>query len=182
MESHTPPAGLAPLCDAILAAGHLSGKGLLGALAQGVARADPACALDRVCPQALAEPRGGYSRHVAYADPQGRYTVVYLVWPPGQFSPVHGHHTWCAYRVVTGELTETLYRWDADVQCAHALRQVSRRPGDVVTAAPGLDQVHRLGNAGTAVAVSLHVYGIDAQALTTGVNHVVTSAPAMQVA
>ncbi|OZI20103.1 hypothetical protein CAL26_21370 [Bordetella genomosp. 9] len=176
MQSHTPPAGLAPLCDAILAARDLSGQGLLGALAQGVASADPACALDRVCPQALATPQGGYSRHVAYADPQGRYTVVYLVWPPGQFSPVHGHHTWCAYRVVSGELTETLYRWDEGARCAHVVEQASRRPGDIVTAAPGLGQVHRLGNAGDTVAVSLHVYGVDAQALTTGVNHVVNAA------
>ncbi|AOB32451.1 hypothetical protein AKI39_19570 [Bordetella sp. H567] len=177
MQYHSPHPALAPLCDSILAAGRLAGDGLLGALAKGVADADPGAALDAVCPGALAARRGGYSRHVAYADPHGRFTIVYLVWPPGQFSPVHGHHTWCAYRVVKGALTETLYAWDERGQCARAEGQVRRLPGDIVTAAQGLDQIHRLGNAGDDVAISLHVYGIDAQALATGVNHVVASMP-----
>ncbi|HTK02272.1 MAG TPA: cysteine dioxygenase family protein [Bordetella sp.] len=178
MQHRSPPPLLAPICDSILAARHLSGDGLLGALAKGVADTDTGSALDALCPDALAMPRGGYTRHVAYADPQGQFTIVYLVWPPGQFSPVHGHHTWCAYRVVKGELTETLYVWDEQAQCARAQRDVPRRPGDIVTSASGLLQIHRLGNAGDDVAVSLHVYGIDAQALATGVNHVVASMPA----
>ncbi|WP_254926207.1 cysteine dioxygenase family protein [Bordetella genomosp. 11] len=177
MQHLSPPAALAPLCDSILAAGHLPSEGLLGALAKGVADSDPHGALDAVCPDALAAPRGAYSRHVAYADPHGRFTVVYLVWPPGQFSPVHGHHTWCAYRIVRGELRETLYTWDDDAQCARAQCEVRRLPEDIVTAAPGLGQIHRLGNAGDTVAISLHVYGIDEAALTTGVNHVVASMP-----
>src|SRR6185369_9344553 len=31
---------------------------------------------------------GSYARHVLYADPAGRFTVVALVWDKGQFSPV----------------------------------------------------------------------------------------------
>jgi predicted metal-dependent enzyme (double-stranded beta helix superfamily) len=155
----------------------LSGEGLLGALAKGVAETAPTDALDMLASDALlALPRRGYARHVMYADPHGLFTIVYLVWPPGEFSPVHGHHTWCAYRVISGELTETLYRWDEHAQCAREVRDVHRRPGDIVTAAAGLEQIHRLGNAGGDVAVSLHVYGVDEQALATGVNHIVSSA------
>jgi predicted metal-dependent enzyme (double-stranded beta helix superfamily) len=178
MQHPSPPPALAPLCDSILAARHLTGEGLLGALAKGVADTDPIDACDTLAADALAAPRGGYSRHVAYADPHGEFTIVYLVWPPGQFSPVHGHHTWCAYRVVKGELTETLYRWDERAQCARPLRDARRLPGDIVTAPRGLGQIHRLGNAGSDVAVSLHVYGVDKQAIATGVNHVVASSPA----
>lgn len=178
MQYPSPPAALAPLCDSIRASRHLSGEGLLGALAKGVADADPLDALDTLAPDALVPPQRGYARHIAYADPHGLFTIVYLVWPPGQFSPVHGHHTWCAYRVVSGELTETLYRWDESTQSARAIREVSRRPGDIVTAAPGLEQIHRLGNASSDVAVSLHVYGIDKQVIATGVNQVVASTPA----
>ena len=48
----------------------------------------------------------------------------------------------------------------------------------VGTAAPGLHQIHRLGNAGPGVAVSLHIYGVDQADLCTGVNHLVpTPAP-----
>jgi predicted metal-dependent enzyme (double-stranded beta helix superfamily) len=178
MQHRFPPPALAPLCDSILAARHLSGDGLLGALAKGVADADPGQALDTLLADNACPARGGYTRHVAYADPLGQFTIVYLIWPPGQFSPVHGHRTWCAYRVVKGELSETLYQWNRDRQCARALRDARRQPGDIVTAAPGLEHIHRLGNASGDVAVSMHVYGIDEQAIATGVNHVVSTAPA----
>src|SRR5690606_34853383 len=41
----------------------------------------------------------GYARHLLYADAKGRFSVVALVWQPGQRTPVHAHYTWCAYRV-----------------------------------------------------------------------------------
>jgi predicted metal-dependent enzyme (double-stranded beta helix superfamily) len=178
MQHTSPPPALVPLCDSILAARHLSDEERLDALANGVANTDPTDALNTLGSDILAAPRSDYSRHVAYADPHGHFTIVYLVWPPGQFSPVHGHHTWCAYRVVKGELTETLYHWNKRAQYARALSHARRRPEDIVTAAPGLGQIHRLGNASTDIAVSLHVYGIDESSIATGVNHIVASAPA----
>jgi predicted metal-dependent enzyme (double-stranded beta helix superfamily) len=127
-------------------------------------------------PELLAEPRDTYVRHLAYADPQGAYSVVYLIWWPGQYSPVHGHRTWCTYRVLRGTLAEEHFRWDADAQAALPCGRIARREGDVVAAPPGLGQIHRLGNdgsAGPAPAVSLHVYGVARDAIATGVNHVV---------
>src|SRR5688500_9558936 len=53
-----------------------------------------------------------YARHTLCADPAGRFTVLSLVWGPGQFSPPHAHDTWCAYAVVENALTETLYDLD----------------------------------------------------------------------
>jgi predicted metal-dependent enzyme (double-stranded beta helix superfamily) len=41
-----------------------------------------------------------YRRHLLVADPLGRYAVAALVWQAGQASPVHGHHTWCAYTMI----------------------------------------------------------------------------------
>jgi predicted metal-dependent enzyme (double-stranded beta helix superfamily) len=179
----SPPAALARLCDSLRAARHLPPDGLLGAVAREVAQANPDLGKALHAARALCRThhnaeRVGYSRHVAYADPYGHFTIVYLVWPPQQFSPVHGHRTWCAYRVLQGELTETLYRWDAGTQCAVPVREAARRPGDIVTAEAGLEQIHRLGNAGADLAVSLHVYGVDAQAIATGVNHLVRTASA----
>jgi predicted metal-dependent enzyme (double-stranded beta helix superfamily) len=111
-----------------------------------------------------------YCRHVAYADPDGRFTIVYLVWRPGQFSPVHGHRTWCAYRMLQGELSETLYRWNAQAREISVTGRITRKPGDIFTAAPGLRQTHRLGNAGTATAISMHIYGVAEENISTGVN------------
>ncbi|HEY0296895.1 MAG TPA: cysteine dioxygenase family protein [Bordetella sp.] len=111
-----------------------------------------------------------YCRHVAYADPSGRFTIVYLVWRPGQYSPVHGHKTWCAYRVLQGEMSETLYDWDPATQDLSVNSRITRKPGDIFTAMPGLQQTHCLGNGGSGVAISLHVYGVAEAHIATGVN------------
>src|SRR5579872_3703218 len=48
-----------------------------------------------------------YTRHLLHAG-QG-FSVLAAVWRPGQMSPVHGHHTWCALGVHRGSLTESLF-------------------------------------------------------------------------
>lgn len=115
----------------------------------------------------------GYARHVVHADPLDRFTVLALVWRPGQFSPVHWHHSWCAYAVVSGLLRETGYDWDEARGCATASMQRERREGDASFAIAGSSRIHRLGNDGAREAISLHVYGVAAGSITTGVNRVV---------
>lgn len=115
----------------------------------------------------------GYARHVVHADPLDRFTVLALVWRPGQFSPVHWHHSWCAYAVVSGLLQETGYDWDEGRGCATASMQRERRDGDASFAIAGSTRIHRLGNGGTREAISLHVYGVAAGSIATGVNCVV---------
>lgn len=111
-----------------------------------------------------------YRRHVAYADPSGRFTIVFLVWRPGQRSAVHGHKTWCAYRVLQGELSETLYSWNPATQTLSVNGEITRKPGDVFTAIPGLQQTHCLGNSSNEIAITLHIYGVAEEHISTGVN------------
>ncbi|MEK0094852.1 cysteine dioxygenase family protein, partial [Bordetella pertussis] len=73
-----------------------------------------------------------YARHLLYAHPLGRFSIVALAWQPGQCTPVHGHFTWCAYAVLRGAMQEEQYDWDAAGQCALATRVVARAPGDCV--------------------------------------------------
>jgi predicted metal-dependent enzyme (double-stranded beta helix superfamily) len=113
-----------------------------------------------------------YARHVLYADPQGRFTILALVWSGGQFSPVHAHDAWCAYAVHRGALTETLFRFDAATAQAIPLCTETRRAGYGCFARSGLEQIHRLGNAGLEPAISIHVYGVDAGAVCSHVNRV----------
>src|SRR5690606_30003978 len=117
-----------------------------------------------------------YLRHIAYSDPQGTFTVFYLVWRPGQATPVHGHKTWCAYRVLQGELQETHYQWDAAACVAGQEGGALRRPRDVATATPGLHQIYRLRNAGDRVAISLHIYGVAQADAQSGVTQLVPAA------
>jgi predicted metal-dependent enzyme (double-stranded beta helix superfamily) len=113
-----------------------------------------------------------YARHVLYADPQSRFTILSLVWSGGQFSPVHAHHTWCAYAVHRGSLVETLFGFDAATEAAIPLHTETRRAGYGCFARSGLEQIHRLGNAGSEPALSIHVYGVDAAQVCSRVNRV----------
>lgn len=102
-----------------------------------------------------------YMRHVLYVDPEGDFVITAITWLPGQQSPRHGHHVWCAFGVAEGELTEEQFR--PDLALATTLRYGA---GEV--AAPS--QIHRVANRGRAPLVSLHLYGVSGERLTTGIN------------
>ncbi|MCW5749807.1 MAG: cysteine dioxygenase family protein [Alphaproteobacteria bacterium] len=100
-----------------------------------------------------------YARHLLHADPLERFSILALVWRRGQFSPVHGHHAWCAFALSCGRLLETRYAICEADGLAIPQDTLPLAPffADFTEAADG--HVHRLGNAARQVAVSLHVYG-----------------------
>lgn len=104
-----------------------------------------------------------YMRHLLYVDPDGDFVITAITWLPGQQSPMHGHHVWCAFGVAEGELTEERF----DEQRV-LLRTVRYAAGDVAPTAP----IHRVANRGRAPLVSLHLYGVSAERLTTGINRI----------
>lgn len=114
-----------------------------------------------------------YVRHLLHADPLGRFSVMALIWHPGQRTPVHGHRTWCAYLVLQGELREARFAWQADRDCAVLTNTVTRLAGQTLAAPAGLADIHSLGNDSDAVAVSIHVYGVRGEQISTHVNHLV---------
>ena len=120
----------------------------------------------------------GYARHVLYADPAGRFTILAIVWAAGQFSPPHAHHTWCGYAVHEGELEETVFRWDPTEMRAEPLRTEVRKAGYGCYAGAGLDQIHKLGNSGASPAISIHVYGVERENIATHVNRLVDTGSA----
>ena len=162
------------LCATVRAARRNAERQLLDELADSEAHAE---AMLADLPMPLREGRADtYLRHIAYSDPGGGFTIFYLVWRPGQATPVHGHKTWCTYRVLQGELHETRYQWDAPARLARPVGSAVRRPGTAVTATPGLEQIHRLRNAGDGIAISLHIYGVAQADAQTGVNQLVQAA------
>ena len=124
-------------------------------------------------PDQRAPQNGCYARHVLHSDPAGRFTIVSIVWSPGQFSPTHAHHTWCAYAVHENVLEETLYAWDVASATALPARKEVRPRSYGWFAHAGLDQIHRLGNSCAEPAISIHVYGVEREQICTHVNRVV---------
>ena len=130
-----------------------------------------AAAMPDLLTEELRAPRAGcYARHTIAADPAGRFTLLSIVWAPGQFSPPHAHDTWCAYAVAENPLTETLYAFDAQSGKAIAGGTALREPGYACFAPAGLEQIHRLGNAGGVGAISIHAYGVEGSRVGTHVN------------
>ncbi len=123
--------------------------------------------------EALAGLADGYTRHLLATDPAGRFTAAALIWRPGQQTAVHGHRTWCAYRIVEGALTEERFRWDAETGHACLVEARQRSNGESSFVRAGLEGTHRLGNRGKATAISFHVYGVHADDIATGVNRLV---------
>lgn len=112
-----------------------------------------------------------YARHLLHADPGGRFSILALVWDRGQRSPIHSHYCWCAVGVYEGRLTETWYREGASggppVLVGSAVRDASWPSFE-----PAAAGIHRLANDSNTVAVSLHVYGIGKDGVSSGVNRV----------
>jgi predicted metal-dependent enzyme (double-stranded beta helix superfamily) len=114
--------------------------------------------------------RGGhphrYRQHLLHVADDGAFSLVALVWLPGQATPVHDHVCWCVVGVHEGGEEELRYRLDGG-RLLTTERLVNAR-GEVSVALPPGD-IHLVRNAGDDVAVSLHVYGADLRVSGTSI-------------
>lgn len=112
-----------------------------------------------------------YARHLLYSDPGERFSILSIVWDPGQKSPIHGHYCWCSVAVYQGELTERWYR-ESEPGVPQLVSTTRRRPG-TLSFDRGLSGLHRIANESGSTAISLHVYGAGASRINSDVNRVV---------
>jgi predicted metal-dependent enzyme (double-stranded beta helix superfamily) len=110
-----------------------------------------------------------YMRHIVYVDPEDAFVITAITWLPGQQSPVHGHYVWCAYGVVEGELTEERFKAPDVIE---PIGMSTLRAGDIAELDLGGPIYHRVSNRTTAPVVTLHVYGVAAGSITTGINRI----------
>ncbi|MDX3078412.1 hypothetical protein PV364_39730, partial [Streptomyces sp. MI02-7b] len=66
---------------------------------------------DLLSPEHMEPDSAQYRQHVLHVDPQGRFSLVALVWLPCQATPVHDHTTWCVVGTYLGTEEETSYRF-----------------------------------------------------------------------
>ncbi len=100
-----------------------------------------------------------YATHLLHTEPDGAFSVVALVWRPGQATPIHDHVTWCVTGVIQGVEREERYLLRDNDWLAES-EVVLNLPGDVAGLAPPGD-IHLVRNAGHEIAISLHIYGTD---------------------
>ena len=103
-----------------------------------------------------------YRQHILHVEPDGSFSVVALVWLPGQATPIHDHVSWCVVGVHQGEEHEVVYRLVEDGGESW-LEQTGATVNPLASVAalvpPG--DIHHVANHGAGVAISLHVYGAD---------------------
>jgi predicted metal-dependent enzyme (double-stranded beta helix superfamily) len=107
-----------------------------------------------------------YAGHTLYVEPDGSFSVVGVVWRPGQITPIHDHVTWCVFGTLQGVEHEELYTRRGD----HLVRAGvnDNLVGEVSGFAPPGD-IHRVRNAGEQTAISLHIYGTDISRIESSV-------------
>jgi 3-mercaptopropionate dioxygenase len=101
-----------------------------------------------------------YLSHVLHTEPDGAFSILALVWRPGQTTPIHDHLTWCVFGVVQGTEYEELFVLDEVKECLLEAGSNVNEAGEVSGFAPPGD-IHRVRNVGDSTAISIHVYGTD---------------------
>jgi predicted metal-dependent enzyme (double-stranded beta helix superfamily) len=96
-----------------------------------------------------------YCSHTLHVEPDGSFSIIAVVWRPGQLTRIHDHMTWCVFGVIQGVEHEELF--DADL---NPLGNSDNHVGDVSGFAPPGD-IHRVHNTAETTAISIHIYGTD---------------------
>ena len=118
--------------------------------------------------------RDTYQQHTVHVHPQGRYSLVSLVWRPGQATPIHDHRCWCVVGVLEGREREERFRLHIDgVEEWLSVDGASHyAPGEVCRLVPPDEDIHRVVNVADQTSISLHVYGADIERCGTSINRI----------
>ena len=162
VPANLPPLGAAlrGLVEATEAA--LAGGGTEEAMCSSIEPAMAAllAADDPIPTEAKASLDGAAVGNLLYADPDGRFHILAVVFPEGTSSGVHHHGCWGVIGYLEGGDEETRYRALADSGDSAELEEKSRyvwHQGDITHLLPPDDGWHRVRNPGPGTGVSIHV-------------------------
>lgn len=120
---------------------------------------------DMLDPDVLRVDPSRYARRLLHRDPEGRYSVVVMVWGPGQGTDLHDHAgRWCVECVYRGKITVTSY----ELITPPGHDEIDFRVAEVVDAGPGEAgalippfEYHTIHNHASDTAVTVHVYAAE---------------------
>jgi predicted metal-dependent enzyme (double-stranded beta helix superfamily) len=108
--------------------------------------------------------RERYARRLLHRDLQDRYTVLAMVWGPGQATPLHDHAgIWCVECVYRGKIEVTSYSVrggdpEEGVVLFEKAKVVTAGIGEAGALIPPFEY-HTIANVTEAPSVTIHVYG-----------------------
>ena len=121
---------------------------------------------DLLTPEQLRGDPACYQTHLLHAEPDGSFSIAAMVWLPGQVTPIHDHVAWCVTGVLQGAEDEEIFAL-RDNRLAVIAR--NQNPAGTVTGFAPPGDIHQVRNAGSGVAVSMHIYGADLTRLGTSI-------------
>lgn len=160
---NTVPAGCRDLVEALDRAASQDDVGAITRDVQTVL-SDFAAANRVELPDDLRQPcEDGYARRLIYRSDAPRYTVLAMVWGPGQGTPVHDHSgLWCVEGVVEGRIAVQQYDMveRREDRCRFESRETTEAGvGSSGRLIPPFDY-HTIANPSTEdCAITVHVYG-----------------------
>lgn len=119
-----------------------------------------------------------YRRHILYADPDHRFTILALIWKPGQRTTIHGHTAWGSVGVYEGKPNVTCYDCKEDESgkvTPHETQDICCEPKQTTHVQPGLCGTHRIYNDTDEVVITIHTYGRDLVVDPESINMVLAS-------
>ena len=104
----------------------------------------------------------GYARRLVHKDAQGRFSMVMMVWGPGQGTPLHDHAGhWCVECVYRGSIRVRSYDAEEDAGDGHVRfaqkTEIMAGQGAAGALIPP-HEYHTIDNTENTPAVTLHVY------------------------
>lgn len=103
----------------------------------------------------------GYARRLLHRDPAGRFSVVVMVWGPGQRTPLHDHAGhWCVECVYEGRVRVTSYDLENERENDVFFKQVDSVVSEVGAAGALIPpfEYHTIENPFDTKAITVHVY------------------------
>jgi predicted metal-dependent enzyme (double-stranded beta helix superfamily) len=110
---------------------------------------------------------GAYARNLLFDGEE--MSAWAIVWDRGSRTPIHDHHCYCCFGVVSGEMAEVQFK-PLDETRAVETRRTVRKPGDVSSMTPFRPNIHQMVNDGGASAISLHFYNFTPRLHASSVN------------
>jgi len=105
-----------------------------------------------------------YARRLLHHDPENRYTVLAMVWGPGQATPLHDHAgIWCVECVYRGKIEVTSYSVrggdpEEGLVLFEREKVVTAGIGEAGALIPPFEY-HKIANVTQTPSVTIHVYG-----------------------
>ena len=131
------------------------------------------CEPELLSPEQCIGSASTYRRHLLYVSPAKDFSVMSVVWQPGQRTPIHGHTAWGSVGVYSGQPFCVHYlakQSPEGVLCCEQMEILRLKPRDLATVQPGLGTIHRIGNDSLRPCVTVHIYGTDLLADPAAIN------------